>query len=159
MVSKSSSKRSDPIKSEILEGLAQYAFLHEPDRGNPKKRIAPSYKIDLMLTDDAQIEKAKALHLNVKPSNEKIPHPYTTIRSKVAEGRNGPRVIDSQKNPIPSNILIGNGSKVRVRFFTYDYDGEYHAAILQEVQVIELVRYERDNSSELGEVKGGFVVA
>lgn len=151
-------------KFEMLEGLAMYAFVHVPDKGNVKYRIPPAYKVDLMLPDKEQEDKARALGLNVKSPNDKFKYPYVQIKSKTKEGRRAPRVLDSQRNPIPTSILVGNGSRVRVRFLPWGYgDGEI-SAILQETQVLDLVKYEptpgekERKGSFLEVVEGGFTV-
>lgn len=147
-----------PIKSEILEGLAMYAFLHSPDKGNPARRIPPAYKIDLMLNTKEAEAKAKALKLNVKRPTEKHKFPYVSIKSKVQEGRTGPTVVDAQNNVVPPTVLVGNDSKVRVRFIPFTYGEGEVTAILQAVQVLELVPYERKESSGFDKVESGFTV-
>jgi hypothetical protein len=143
MANKQTEKKKDNfIASQVLEGLAQYAFLHTPDKGNPKMRIPPAYKISLMLVDKEQQKKAKSLGLNVKPATEKIPHDYVDIKSRVKDDRPAPKVMDAKRNPIPSSILIGNGSRVRVRFLPFEYGEGEITAVLQETQVLDLVRYE-----------------
>ena len=163
-MAKAQSKNSNPpIQAEILEGVAMYAKVHKPDEGNPKHRIGPAYKMDLMLTDPAQLKKAESLNLKIRqPTKEPFTHPYITLKSKVKEGRNGPRVMDSQRNIIPPTILIGNGSKVRTRFIPFAYGEGEVSAVLLDVQVLELVKYEpkdkpNDNGGFLGKVEGGFV--
>lgn len=155
---------NQPIKWEILSGLAQYTFIHAPDKGNPKHRIGPAYKIDLMLNDAKQLKKAESLGLVIREKDDKHPHPFVTIKSKVKEGRNPPLCIDSQKNPIPKNILIGNGSEVRVRFLPWSYGEGEVTAILQEIQVVKLVEYKptkeevEKKGAFLDKVEGGFTV-
>jgi hypothetical protein len=165
-MAKAQSKNSNPpIQAEILEGQAMYAKVHTPDEGNAKYRIGPAYKLDLMLTDPEQVKKAESLNLKIKqPAKEPFTHPYVTLKSKVKEGRNGPRVMDSQRNIIPPSILIGNGSKVRTRFIPFSYGEGEVAAILLDVQVLELVKFEpkeksNDSGGFLGKVEGGFVAA
>lgn len=161
----SNSNPTNFIESQVLEGIAIYARLHSPDPGNTKMRIPAAYKIDLLLVDPKQLEKAKSLGLNIKPPHGEVhTHPYVLIKSKVKENRKPPKVIDSQRNAIPSSILVGNGSLVRVRFMPFTYGEGEVTAILQETQVLTLVRYEskpRDISSTdvsyLGAVEGGFV--
>lgn len=144
-----------PRKSEILEGLAMYAFLHIPDKGNPARRIAPAYKIDLMLTEKDQLKKAKDLGLKINPASEKHKYPFVKIKSKVDEKRpDGPVVVDAKNNTVPKNILVGNNSKVRVRFLPWTYGEGEITAVLQGVQVLELVAYERKSPFET--VEGGF---
>lgn len=146
-----------PVKSDILEGLAMYAFLHSPDKGNAAKRIAPSYKIDLMLHTDEAIKKAKSHGLNVKKPTDKHQYPYVTIKTKVRDGFNGPTIVDAKNNPVPPSVLIGNNSLVRVKFIPFTYGEGEVTALLQAVQVLELVAYERKPSFEA--VDGGFTVA
>jgi len=158
-----SKDKTDIVKYEVLSGVAQYTFIHRPDPGNKTRKIAPAYKIDLMLDKEDQVEKAKALGLKIKPSNEKHPMPYVTCKSKVQEGRKKPRLIDSQRNDIPETILVGNGSKVNVRFLPYGYGEGEVSAVLLEIQVVELVKYvptagEKERKSFLPVVEGGFDV-
>lgn len=149
-------KAKSPVKSDVLEGLAMYAFLHNPDKGNVAKRIAPSYKIDLMLHTDEAIKKAKSHGLKVKNPTDKHKYPFVTIKSKVREGFNGPAVVDSQNNPIPDTVLVGNDSLVRVRFVPFTYGEGEVTALLQGVQVLNLVPYERKSQFEA--VDNGFTV-
>lgn len=154
-----------PIKFEVLEGLATYCFIHQPDKGNPKFRIPPAYKVDLQLPDEGQLKKAKSLNLPIKsPDGNKFKDAYVSIKSKVQEGRLPPKLVDSQGNVIPKNILVGNGSKVRVRFLPFTYGEGEVTPILQEIQVITLVPYvptsgEMERKGSFFEkVEGGFVV-
>ena len=156
-----------PLESEILEGLAMYAKIHTPDPGNAKFRIPPAYKIDVMLSDPEQLKKAESLNLKIKHStNENFTHPYVTFKSRVKEERKPPRVMDSQRNIIPPSVLIGNGSKVRVRFIPFAYGEGEVTAVLLDTQILELVKYEptakegadEKKGSYLGKVDGGFVV-
>lgn len=141
---------TEPVKFEILEGEAMYAFLHQPDKGNAKHRIGPAYKVDLVLNKE-QLAKAKSLGLKIrepKGPDDKFKGPYVQIKSKVQEGRKPPRVVDSQRNPIPPSILVGNGSKVRVRFLPYFFGEDGVTPILQELQVLTLVPYEPTDRRE-----------
>lgn len=156
-------KYTTPVEFETLRGIAQYCFAHAPDRGNVAEKIEPAYKIDLMLPDEKEASRAEALGLLVKDANEKHPHNFVTLKSKVKEGRKPPRVVDSQRNPIPKTILIGNGSDVIVRFIPYEYGKGKVTGILQEIMVVNLVKYEptAEESTRKGflaPVQGGFVV-
>jgi hypothetical protein len=135
------------VQYEVIEGVAMYAFLHQPDKGNPKRKIGPAYKIEVMLDDKTQLKFAESLGLKIKEPTEKFEFPYISVKSKVKEGRNGPRVMDSKRNIIPADILIGNGSRVKVRFLPFEYGEGEVTAILQEVMVTKLVRYEGGNNS------------
>lgn len=159
-MTKDKGKKDNFIESQVLEGLAQYAFLHAPDKGNEKRKIAPSYKISLMLVDKDQKKKAQSLGLNIKPATDKIPHDYVDIKSRVKSDRPAPKVMDAKRNSIPPSILIGNGSRVRVRFLPYEYGEGEITAVLQETQVLDLVRYESGGRSEdlLPAEESGFTV-
>ena len=61
-----------------------------------------------------------------------------------------PRVVDSKRTPISSDILIGNGSLVNVAFDTYDYNvggNKVVGASLTAVQVVKLIPYSPENYS------------
>lgn len=165
MTTNNNNKNTTPVEYETLRGIAQYCFAHSPDRGNAAEKIEPAYKIDLMFPSQFKKERARAeeLGLAVKDKNDKHPDPYVTLKSKVKEGRKPPRVVDSQRNPIPKTILIGNGSEVIVRFIPYEYGKGKVTGILQEIMVVNLVKYEptADESARKGflaPVQGGFVV-
>lgn len=151
------------VKYEVLEGIAVYAFVHKPDRGNDKEKIAPAYKIDLCFDKPDQLKKAKGFGLTIKDADAKHPHPYTIIKSKVDENRPPPLVVDSRRNTIPPNILIGNGSRVLVRFLPYGYGKGKVTGIFKEVMVLDLVRYEPspeelERKGFIPPREGGFVV-
>ena len=69
-----------------------------------------------------------------------------------------PRVVDSKRTPISSDILIGNGSLVNVAFDTYDYDIKGNKGVgssLKAVQVTKLVEYSpSENLDEFSEESG-----
>lgn len=151
-------KSKQQVQYEVIEGVAMYAFLHQPDKGNPKYKIGPAYKIEVMLDDKTQLKLAESLGLKIKDATDKFEFPYISIKAKVKEGRNGPRVMDSKRNAIPPNILIGNGSRVKVRFLPFEYGEGDVTAILQEVMVTKLVRYEGNTSGFLASEEDGFSV-
>lgn len=154
---KSAPAGKTPVKSEILEGLAMYAFLHSPDKGNAARRIPPAYKVDLMLDTKEAQAKAKELGLNIKRPTEKHKHPFVTIKSKVTEGRTGPTVVDSKNNVVPNTVLVGNDSRIRVRFIPFTYGEGEVTAVLQAVQVLNLVPYER--KAIFDEVDSGYTLS
>ena len=80
--------------------------------------------------------------------------PAIVIKRKV-NGPNGmtrkaPRLLDSDKNDV--DVLIGNGSTVRVQYSEYDW--EYNkkkskGLDLQAVQIVNLVPYKGGDGDEL----------
>lgn len=134
---------NEPIKFDVLSGLAYYAFLHQPDRGNKEHNIGPRYKIDLVL-DEGSLVRAKEQGLKIKPATEKVPGAYVSIVSKVDPkfpDRKPPKIMDAKRNTIPPSVLVGNGSEVRVRYLPYVYQGNKTTPILKEVMVTKLVEY------------------
>ena len=152
----------------VFEGTAYFASIHTPKAGYKGK--GKLYEVSLGL-DDKGVEKANKYGLRVYSETDSIPMPHIKIRRKIdaAKGQTAesvkPEVVDSKLRSIPSNILIGNGSKVRVKFATFwwgddemgddpsDPDGGVGTTMFK-VQVVDLVRFE--NGDDLGEVDGGF---
>jgi len=138
-----------------LEGIAYYASVFTPNRSGEKKfKSPPVYIVKLGLDTDEELEKAVSYGLKIHPKEEAIPYPYVKIQSKIRpkgtktlEERieeTKPEVVDSMQNPIPSSILIGNGSRVIVKFLTNWHqmsDAHGVGTWLNKVQVRKLVKY------------------
>lgn len=72
-----------------------------------------------------------------------------------------PEVVDSNKRTFTG--LVGNGSTVNVKYRTYDYDNQYGkgtSAVLQKIQLVDLVPYSSNSSDEedFDVVEGGFAL-
>lgn len=68
-----------------------------------------------------------------------------------------PELVDTAQNPIPSNILVGNGSKVRCKFATYWADNKPHDGVkasLYKTQVIDLVEFKMGDNDFLSDGSG-----
>lgn len=146
-----------------VDGVAMYASVHTPNQHTGV------FSVDLIV-DDATSKKLQAVGLSpakdktgAKRSYEDVGHAGDVFRFKrklqTASGTklSPPKVVDSVGNDIPSNILIGNGSKVRVYGTAYEYNapgkGKGIAAGLNTLQVIDLVKVEF-----IDRVDGGFTV-
>jgi hypothetical protein len=74
----------------------------------------------------------------------------------------GPKIIDSQCNPWDGSI-IGNGSKLLIKFMLRPWDGAGGCGIQLQptsAQVVEFVPYERpDDAASFAPVAGGYVAA
>lgn len=153
-------------------GTAEWAKIIEPgdayEEGNP-----PEWTLDLVLDPGknakhydfisqieqwfAELHGAKARvaergwpfrdHLNA----EKKPDGLTTVRfkrntiSKKGNPIPAPVIVDAKKKPWNRELLIGNGSQVKVgfTFFGWERKGQYGISLdLAAVQVIDLVPYE-----------------
>ena len=74
----------------------------------------------------------------------------------------GPRIIDSQCNPWDGS-LIGNGSKLLIKFDVYAWEGAAGCGLTFQplaAQVVEFVPYERSDAADsFAPVEGGYVAA
>ena len=125
----------------ITQGVAMWAFVQKPTANF--NRDGYEYSIDVQLTP-AEAKKLKDEGLNVR-DRDGIP----TIKFKLpAERKDGtkndaPKVVDADNMPL-TGPGIGNGSKVRVKYRTYDWEfgrKKGKSAALVAVQVVDLVPY------------------
>lgn len=133
----------------VLRGKAFYASLHTPNMsGVAKFNSDPYFIVNLGLTPE-EVQKAKSYGLKVSPPEGEIDMPFVKIKRKVTKGKTAdevaPEVVDTNQNPIPKNVLVGNKSDVVVKFATYWYDagGGGIGSALYKVQVLNLVPFVR----------------
>ena len=143
-----------------ISGTAYWAKVHQPhfDQYNEQG----IFSIDV--TVDAKTKKQlQALGLGPRNKNKGDErNDFITIKRKYTrkDGTKNlaPRVVDSKRTPISSDILIGNGSLVNVAFDTYDYNvggNQGVGASLTAVQVTKLVEYSpSENLDEFSEESG-----
>ena len=130
-----------------VEGTAYWAAVVAPNT-----TFEPQWKIDVAL-DAAGIEQVNGIEGVVIKNKDDERGDFISLKRNV-EDRSGnkkpaPKVIDSQNNAWDDK-LIGNGSKVCVKFHTYPYNYRGKSGIsaeLDAVQVIDLVEY---NSADSG---------
>lgn len=174
-------KPKKEFKKVIVEGIAMYPFVHIPKKGF-KKDEPPQFSLDLVVDE----ENAKKL-LDEGLKVAKVQVDEDTKKPKVYEEYPGKKVftlrrktqridkntgdvilldpltvVDSQLVPIPSTILIGNGSKVRcsVNPYTMTIEGkEVTGHMLLGVQVLGLVEFVSNKDSGLSKVDEGFTLA
>ncbi len=137
----------------IEEGLAYWASVTVPNR-----RYEPVYQVNLVLDQDTA-EKYRSEGYTIRDMEE---GPALVIKRKV-NGPNGmirqaPKLFDVDKKPLDE--LIGNGSKVKVQFSSYDweYKGKAGKSLdFQAMQVLDLVEYEgrSPDGAELGFTEDG----
>lgn len=147
------------FKKVYVEGYAMYTCVRKPKKAyDPTK--SPTYCLDLIVTD-TEAEKLTAEGLkrartkvdeDTFKSKEYPEHPGLKVfalnrRQFKADGteKKPPVVVDSVGNPLPHNVLIGNGSKVVACI--HPYSGTYKSKPytgheLLGIQVLELVPYE-----------------
>lgn len=129
----------------IVEGNAYWASLVAPNT-----TYEPMYTINLVVDEATAKDFAERGH-SIREMEE---GPAVVIKRKV-NGPNGmvrkaPRLLDADKNDV--DVLVGNGSKVRVQYQEYDwtYNNKSGKGLdLQAVQIIELVPYKAADGDEL----------
>ena len=75
--------------------------------------------------------------------------------------KDGPLVVDSKKNLWPQDKLIGNGSKIKVAFSPWKWEGPSGKGMsleLDAVQVLDLEPYAKDGGTDLFVVEDGYVL-
>lgn len=135
-------------------GTAFWAFLSKPNEMSGK------FQMDLGLLDAAAIKSFKDAKISVKkddkypPGDEKYRGNYVTLK---AGDEFPPAVVDAKKQPLPTGVLVGNGSKVKVVFNAFEWTFKNKSGIsagLQAVQVLDLIPFEARGISELEEEQG-----
>ena len=82
------------------------------------------------------------------------------IKRKVngAEGRVRPAPKLFDKDKVPMDEVVGNGSEVKIQYSEWETSnkfGDFKGLDLQAVQVLDLVTYRTGDGDELGSVEGG----
>ena len=144
----------------VISGTAYWAKVHQPhfDQYNEQG----IFSIDV--TVDAKTKKQLqdlGLGPRIKTKDDERGE-FITIKRKYTRKdgtkNSAPRVVDSKKTPISSDVLIGNGSLVNVAFDTYDYNVKGNQGVgssLKAVQVTKLVEYSpSENLDEFSEESG-----
>ena len=127
----------------IVEGTAYWASITRPN-----EKFEPMWRVDVALSDkDAEEFKSKGVNLKESVIEDKTVSNLVTFKRKVSKAngdRNSqPTLVDSEKKPLDK--IVGNGSKVKVMYKSYDwnYKGKTGTGLdLQAVQVVDLIEYQ-----------------
>ena len=140
----------------VVSGKAYWASITSPNT-----TFEPVYTVDLVV-DDATADDFLARGFKVKELtiNEETVGRAITIKRKVngAEGRVRPAPKLFDKDKVPMDEVVGNGSDVKVQYAEWETQnkyGDFKGLDLQAVQVIDLVQYRTGDGAELGSVEGG----
>lgn len=140
----------------ILEGDAYWV-----SATSPNTTFEPVYTVDLVVEDSVADDfvargfKVKDLSINDEPVGRAI-----TIKRKV-NGPNGivrkaPKLFD--KNKVPLDELVGNGSRVKVQYNEWETTNKYgtfKGLDFQAMQVLNLISYKAGDGDEFDAVEGG----
>tara|TARA_B100000902_G_C26568186_1_gene555233 strand:- start:48 stop:485 length:438 start_codon:yes stop_codon:yes gene_type:complete len=140
----------------VVSGKAYWASVTSPNT-----TFEPVYTVDLVVDDktaddfQARGYKVKELTINEEPVGRAI-----TIKRKVngADGRTrqAPKLFDKDK--VPMDEVVGNGSEVKVQYAEWETSnkyGDFKGLDFQAMQVLDLVSYRSGDGDELGSVEGG----
>ena len=140
----------------VVSGKAYWASITQPNT-----TFEPVYTVDLVVADEVADDfqargfKIKELTINEEPVGRAI-----TIKRKVngAEGRVRPAPKLFDKDKVPMDEVVGNGSEVKIQYSEWETSnkfGDFKGLDLQAVQVLDLVTYRTGDGDELGSVEGG----
>lgn len=140
----------------VVSGKAYWASVTSPNT-----TFEPVYTVDLVIDDktaddfQARGYKVKELSINEEPVGRAI-----TIKRKMngADGRTrqAPKLFDKDK--VPMDEVVGNGSEVKVQYAEWETSnkyGDFKGLDFQAMQVLDLVSYRSGDGDELGSVEGG----
>ena len=139
----------------IQEGLAYWASVTTPNT-----RFEPVYSVDLVVDDEVATDfenrgfRVKTLKINDEEVGKAI-----TIKRKV-NGKKGPRNAPKlyNKNKEQIDVLIGNGSKVKVQYDEWEVSnsfGKFKGLDFQAMQVLDLISYRTGDGEEFEAMEGG----
>ena len=129
----------------IISGPCKWAHVQQPDT-----TFEPRWCIDIVLTED-QKKNLEAAGLKTKKNKdgELILTLKRKVTSKEGKAFDAPEVVDAEG--LPFTKLIGNGSTVKVKFSTYDWEAFGNAGKsgwLEKVIVLEHVAYEEEDETD-----------
>ncbi len=122
---------------EVLRGEAYWANVRKPNN------LSGKLQMDLGNMDKPSMKLVKQAGIKLKNKGDEKGD-FITLKGSPEYP---PRVIDSQGNVLPEPVTIGNGSKVKVPFNTYDwkFNGQEGTNVgLNTVMVIKMVEYVTD---------------
>lgn len=131
----------------MLKGKASWAYLTKAN----EKWEQPRYEITL----DVDANTYNAFDEEVDFGATYAKGKYTiklNCPAKKADGTDAPKPLFVDQNASPTNVLLGNGSEVYVKYRTFKYtrgrsEGKTRA-YLEGVQIVNLVPYEAEDNED-----------
>jgi len=126
----------------IVEGKAYWASITRPN-----EKFEPMWRVDLAVDDATASEFQKqGFSIGETTINDETIKNIIKFKRKVSKANGDrnqqPQLVDAEKKPLDK--IVGNGSKVKVMYKSYDwnYKGKTGKGLdLQAVQVLDLVEY------------------
>jgi hypothetical protein len=140
----------------IVEGTAYWASITRPN-----EKFEPMWTIDLAVDDKTASEFQKeGFKIGETVIDNQTIKNIIKFKRKVSKANGDknqqPQLVDAEKNPL--NKIVGNGSKVKVMYKSYDwnYKGKTGKGLdLQAVQVLDLVEYTPKEDFDVEESSSG----
>lgn len=133
----------------IESGLAYWASVL-----NPNLKYEPVYTVDLLVDEEVAAKyEAKGFKVKTLVVKDEVLGKALQIKRKVngpnSMVRQPPKLVDENKNHI--DVLVGNGSKVRVQFNEWEVTnkyGDFKGLDFQGMQVLDLISYKSGDGEE-----------
>ena len=128
----------------IESGIAYWASVR-----NPNLKFEPVFTVDLLVNEEvASKYEGRGFKVKTLVVNDEVLGKALQIKRKV-NGPNGmvrkaPKLVDENKVPLDDDVLVGNGSKVRVQFSEWEVSnkyGDFKGLDFQGMQVLDLISY------------------
>jgi len=137
----------------IVNGTVYWASVHEPNTQFEHKWSADLFvtEVDNQALRDLGLEPklvrltraGKISHTDHEVGDEYFQFKRNLTRRSGEENK-PPRVVDSSNQPVPADVLVGNGSEVNIAYSTYEWNvggNKGVSADLAGLQVLDLVEY------------------
>ncbi len=135
----------------IESGIAYWASVR-----NPNLKFEPVFTVDLLVNEEVAAKyEGRGFKVKTLVVNDEVLGKALQIKRKV-NGPNGmvrkaPKLVDENKVPLDDDVLVGNGSKVRVQFSEWEVSnkyGDFKGLDFQGMQVLDLVSYKSGDGDE-----------
>ena len=142
----------------IVYGTAEWASVFEPNSMSNK------YQVDICNLDKDTVKKLKDERIPVRKGEDNGDGKDTSHKGNfiTAKSKLAPEVLDSAKNLWPSNLKIGNGSRIKVSVTPFDWTYKTKSgtsASLNSVMVIDFVEMKSRKGDDLEEETEGYVLS
>lgn len=149
-MAKSKQKSADKKETLLLSGDAYWLNTQAPNK------LSGKYQFDLSNLDENTVKLLESKGMSVRKDKEGQGSFVTAkchFKDKDTDEALSPKIVDSQNELLPNKLLVGNGSKVRVKGQVFEYKNRATgkpgtAFSLMAVQVVELVHYESNTGFE-----------
>jgi hypothetical protein len=126
----------------IIEGTAYWASLTRPN-----SKFEPMWRVDLSVSDEvAEDFRSKGISVGQTVVDEQTINNIVRFKRKVSKANGDknqpPTLVDASKQPLDK--IVGNGSKVKVMYRSYDWNFKGKKGVgldLQAVMVSDLIEY------------------